>query len=436
MNPDFKNEKYLSHSDQLNVVDAIYKGIDSAVVYIQKYNKEEQTTYEDRQSVATLNNFVKRVVNSFEDIIFRKELDVSGLEGSVVAPYIDNIDYVNSLNTFSRQVLNNFELNGKSYILIDAPIYSENVKSKADEISQGLRPYMKLVDRLDILNWRYNEQMKLSHVTIREVYDKGSHEFEENYDVQYRVMYFGGRVDIWRDNEIYQTLELNYSTIPLVEVGSDDVPVLYDLAKININHMNRSSELNNYIRIGAAPIPITWGMDIDPGETKVIGVNQGINFTGLKNETGLEWVEMTGSNATMIREQIKADEEAMLDIAVTLVTSNQPRTATEVSADNVENESKLVTSADTVEVAINKALEFFAAYLNTTLTEEQKVIVNKDFNSNKLTTAEVQEYRADYLAGVISWDTLMEVLTKGKQYPEMSEEEKAKEKANLNDPGV
>ena len=435
MNPDYENILYERHSAQVAAVNAVYGGVDTASDYLQQYNKEDNDTYKDRKEVATLNNFVFRVVSSIKDIVFRQNIDTTKLEGTSVEPYLNSIDYNNSLNSFGKEVLKKLERDGKTYIFVDSPKYGEDIVTKADEEASGLRPYMKSIDRADIPNWKYDDQMRLMRVTLKETYDKGTSEgFDEVLDIQYRVLYYGGIVKVYRDGEIYETIESSFTDIPLVEVGNADIPTLYDLAKLNINHMNRGSELNNYIRIGAAPIPVTWGLNTTEGETTVIGVNQGINFSGPKDETGFEWVEMSGKNAEMIRNQIKDDEESMLDITVSIVTSNQPRTATEVNSDNIENESRLVSSAMALEAGLNKALEFFVSYQNSELKEDQMCIVNKDFDSNKLTDEEVKDYRADYLAGIISWDKLIDVLTLGKRYPEMSEDEKITEKANLVDP--
>ena len=436
MSVDYKNKLYLKHETQVSTINNMFNGVDSAVDHLQQYSKEEKKDFDKRKEVATLNNFVARVVDSIGNIIFRKEINVEKLDGTVIAPYLDAIDYTNSLNAFGKQLLEYFERDGKTFILVDSPIYPDDVKSNADEIAKGLRPYMKAVERANVINWKYDEQMRLQRVTIKESYEAETTEFEENIKTQYRVLYYGGKIQIWREGEVSITIEAKYTDIPLVEIGEYDVPTLYDLARININHMNRGSELNNYIRIGAAPIPVTYGADTIDGEIRVIGINQGMNFNGKKNETGFEWVEMSGKNAEMIRNQMKEDEEAMLDIAVNLVTSNQPRTATEVNSDNIENESKLVSSAMLIENGLNKALSYFAAFLNTTLTEEQKCVVNKDFDSNKLTDEEVTQYRADYLAGIVSWDKFIDIMVAGKRYPKMSDQEKQTEKANLIDPGA
>jgi hypothetical protein len=432
--PDFLSPEYLLHQGQLEVVNDVYDGIDTAKAHLQQYNKETLEDYTQRQDVATLNNFVFRSVDSIKNIVFRRTLNKTELEGTAIEPLIDNIDLSQSLDSFAKDVLVASQLDGYCFILADAPIYSEDIQTRADELAKGLVPYLNLVKRTNVPNCKINEQGKYDRITIRETYEVENGSFGYEVKVQYRVYYKGGLIETWRDGKVVpnMTVEANFDDIPIVKVFIDDTPPMYDLAKLNVNHMNRTSELNSYIRAAGAPIPVMWGGSND-GKLQVVGVNQGISFSGTPQEADFQWRELSGHNAAIIREQIKLDEEAMLDIIVSLVTSNQPRTATEVNSDNTENTAKLTHAAQVVEEGINKALKLLGDFMNTKITAE--IEVNKDFDSNRLTPEQVREYRNDYVQGIISLDRLMEVLVEGEVYTEMTEQEWTAEKAKLVDNG-
>jgi len=61
------------------------------------------------------------------------------------------------------------------------------------------------------------------------------------------------------------------------------------------------------------------------------------------------------------------------------------------------------------------------------------VEVNKDFDSSILTPEMVASYRTDYLAGLISYEMLLEYLIAGEYFKEMTDDEIRKEKARLMD---
>ena len=412
---EFKKE-YLEYLPILQLCDDVYNGSVTASKYLQKYTRESDTKFKERQNNCTLDNFVKRTVDSIVNIIFRKPLTI---EDNV--PIYETIDLKNDLNTFAKNITKAIVKDGYTFILVDAPKV-DGVRSKLDELRLGIRPYFVQVDRKNVVNWREGEW-----VIIREYYSEYNG-FKEVIKEQFRVFYANGVVEIYRDGSLVEQIRTAINTIPIIKVGVDDIPMIYDQAKLNVLLMNRNCELDNYIRIASAPIPVTYMMS-DDSRVITVGVNDGINFDAPKNEAGFEWVGLEAKNTQAIRERIESYETQMLNIAVTFATSNKVKTATQVEKEATEDESKLANIAQLVEVGINNAIELLGLY-DSTYKNLKPIEVNRDYDSNKLTPEDVAQNLQLYREGVISLDTLWDLLEKGEV---LTIEDREREKAGINE---
>lgn len=429
--------KYTKHATQLSTVQAVYDGIDSAKVHIQKYSQEEDKEYEQRQEIATLDNFVFRTVDDIVNLIFRKGLDTTGVTDANLKTYIDKIDYTNNLNSFAKTVLANRIRDGHTFILVDSPSYDpEQVTLKSQQLALGIRPYLVNVERKNVLSWKKNSKGEYTQVIIKETY-----ETEGKYSVttgeRIKVWNSDGTVETWEDDEKTGTISTGLTRIPLVKVGKDDVPPLYGMAKINITHMNRDSEVSNYARIGGAAFLAVFGLTSDEKAPKTLGITKGISFKD-KSISDIRWVEMEGKNYEMLKDRILYHEDQMDRIAVSFTTEQQNKTATQVEKESATGESKAISYATGLEEGLNTALSYMGLYhVNKTLITGSTVAVNKDLDSNKLTPDMVASYRTDYLSGLISYERLIKILIAGEYFKDMTDDEIAKEKALLLDsPGV
>jgi hypothetical protein len=218
--------------------------------------------------------------------------------------------------------------------------------------------------------------------------------------------------------------------VPIVRLTDSKTPSLLDQAKLNVSHMNRNSELDQYIRVASAPVPVTYKMTKDDGGITTIGVNDGIAFSSGKDEAGFEWVSLKAENTEAISNRIKDYEEAMLDIAITFASSSQVKTATQVETESTEDKGKLSNIAQIVEDGLNQALRLIEMFNESyKLTDEQIVIINRDFDSARLAPEQIAQLKDLYINEVISWETFITLLEKGEV---LTIEDKEKEKASLN----
>jgi len=430
--PGDKHYLYNKHSNQIARVKDVFEGIDTAKRYLQQYNQEDDTDYRDRMDIATLDNFVFRTVDDMKNIIFRKPLDETGITNTEIKLYLKTIDFTNNINEFSKLILTNRIRDGHTFILVDSVSYDpEKVKTKADQAALNIRPYFVNILRENLLSWKKDKFGKYVMIVIRETY-----EVEGDYSVetkdQIKVWKENGTVEIWRDGEKFgEVIETSLKEIPIVKVGNDDIPPLYDLAKINITHMNRDSEVSNYSRIGGAAFLAVFG-DLDDGDApKTLGINKGLKFRD-KTTSDVKWIEMEGTNYEMLKDRILYHEDQMDRISVSFTTEQSNKTATQVNKESMVGESKATDYATGLEDGVNTAIGLLNIYKTDGKTSTDNLIeVNKDFDSSILTPEMVASYRLDYTSGIISYEKLIEYLVAGEYFKEMTDQEMNEEKTRL-----
>jgi len=436
--PGEKHPEFVRHENQVKRVNDIYDGVDTAKSYLQQYSQEENDDYRKRQDIATLDNFVFRTVEDIKNIIFRKPLDETKLTANNLQEWVKTINFEDNLNEFGKKVLNNRLKDGFTYILVDSIDYDRDlVTNKAQQSALGIRPYFVNIPRQNILSWKKNAAGEYTQIVILEEYEIET-PFNVSTGEQIKVWKDDGTVQIWRDDEKHgDEIQTGLTKIPLIKVGDDNIPPLYDLAKINITHMNRDSEVSNYSRVGGAAFLAVFG-DLQDGENKpaTLGINKGLKFRD-KSTSDVRWVEMEGKNYEMLKDRILYHEDQMKRIAVSFTTEQENKTATQVNKESMTGESKATDYATELEEALNSSIQMLNEYLTTgNISEENVIEVNKDFDSAILTPEMVASYRTDYLSGIISWEKLMEYLIAGEYFKDMTDKEIEEEKQRLLDDPV
>ena len=427
-NPNFDSQEVLDYRHQLELTNSFYNGFDTSTDYIIPFFNEDKDSFATRLKLARLTNYVRDAVETVKNMVLRKPTKYDELIDSALSPFLETIDMKNNIDTFSKEVLTNLVKDGYTYILIEKESY-EDVVSGADEINK--RPYFINVKRSAVRNFKINDDGSFKQFTYDENYtiEDG---YKEKLLVQQRCYLADGTVEIWRDGALYSTMQNGLGFIPIIKLGNDDISRFYDLAVINRNHLNLKSEQRNYARIASAPIPITYLLNSED-TVKTIGVSNGINFDSTKSESGFEWVELGGSNNSILESLIAKDESDMQKYLVSLVSNDIQRTAKEVSLLNANNEATLNHYATILEDGLNKAFYIMALYQGIN-NFEAKLYINKDFIDNKLDATELNSYKEMYVNNIIDWDTYINILITGEVLEPMSDIDIAKMKTNLVNP--
>jgi len=433
--PTFTSKDYNKHENQIIKVRALYDGSDSAVKFLRQFPKEENDVYAERQEDSALDSFVYSTANTIKNIIFRKPIDLTGVQNSQVQEWLKKVDFVNSINKFSKNMMVNRILDGKTYLLVDRMTFNpEETQNGSQQSDFDKQPYFVNILRNNVFNKEYDIFNTLTKVSIREFYTEKIGEFGSEEKEQVKVWYNDGKIEVWRDDKVYSSLQTKLKVIPLIEIGNDENPPLYNQAKLNVQHFNRNSECSNYVRTGASPFLAVFG-NIDGGDKpKTLGINSGLKFSDVQ-QSDVKWVEMTGKNYEIINKEITKLEDQMLRIAINFVSDQQNKTATQVEKESMEAESKLTDYAKEIEEGISDGLALMQLYSDAPLGENT-IEMNKDYSNNILTPEQANSYRLDYTQGIISLDRLWQLYAKGEYIPLLDEKKQEAEKALLKDSGI
>ena len=413
--------QYDAHIEQVALVNDVYNGVDSVVQHLFQFPQEIPETFEKRQQRATLRNFVKRAVQAFTGMIFRKPIEVYNY-GQRTTKLLQTIDTKNTVLHFTKTVANAVTKDGKAFILAEAPV-----------AGSGGAPYLILVHRHSLINWRKDENDNYTMIVIEETISEPYGKFGTRYIKQWRVYDENANITLYRANNdrgeaptngktfnsgyyIYDTIETGFTDIPLVEVTVDETPILYDIAKLNIKHFNRMSHKDRYLTMAALPIPVIWGADLDDdGNTStakpalVIGVDEAFIFSS-KEDGDFQWRELSGDSI----DQLEADLNSIVEDITTGIlraaeTANAvQKTATEVQLLQAEASNRVTEIATAVETGMRRALALLSDINKEEVPKEATFIINKDFNASLSGTDGQRIIMESYLLGLISMETFLQ----------------------------
>jgi len=410
---DTRHIEYQKHQHQIQLVNDIYNGVDTTTQYLFQFPQEIQETFLTRQNRATLRNFVKRAVEAFTGMIFRKSIEVEGY-GIRTTRSFKTVDTQQDIKQFTKDITTGATRDGKAYILIDAP----QDRSSA--------PYLVNINRSQLINWRKDNSGVFTMIVIEEVISIPSGTFGTEYVQQWRHYDEFGTISIYQrksstSSEIVlvgNPIETDYLGIPLVEVAIDDIPILYDTAKLNIKHFNRLSHKDRYLTMASLPIPVIWGAELDdddnPTTTKpalVIGVDEAFIFNS-KEDGDFQWRELSGNSIDQLEKDLDSiTEDITTGILRAADSANTvQKTATEVALLQAEASDRVSAIAISVEMGMKKALAVLSAFNNEKVPEEAKFILSKDFTSALAGTDGQRLVYEAYLMGIISIETFLQSL--------------------------
>ena len=410
--PDTRHLKYLEHIDQVNLVNNVYDGVDGTVQYLFQFPQEIAETFRTRQERATMRNFVKRAVEAFTGMIYRKPIEIENY-GARTTKLFPKIDTKTSISQFTKNITTAATKDGKAYILVD---------SASDGSSE---PYLVAISRSQLINWRRDANGKFTMIVIEEIISVPKGRFGTEYVQQWRHYDEEGNITIFRRvgtskeiTQVGETITTGYDGIPLVEVDIDDIPILYDTAKLNIKHFNRLSHKDRYLTMAALPIPVIWGADIDDdGNTNtakpalVIGVDEAFIFSS-KEDGDFQWRELSGNSIEALENDLNSiTEDITTGILRAADTANTvQKTATEVALLQAEASDRVSAIAIATQVAMVNALEILAEFVGEKVPEGAVFSLSTDFNAALAGTDGQRLLFESYMQGLVSIETYLQSL--------------------------
>jgi len=126
--------------------------------YLYKYQLETGGEYNQRLDETPLENHCKRTVDSYTSFIYGAtiERDYGSIANNPnLVPFLKDADMDGrSFHAFIRESAKMASIYGSVYIFVDKP--TTNVSTRAEELGQGIRPYLSLVSPENVIDWKYS----------------------------------------------------------------------------------------------------------------------------------------------------------------------------------------------------------------------------------------------------------------------------------------
>jgi Domain of unknown function (DUF4055) len=393
-------------------------------LYLPKHPAEEAPDYEFRLRISTLYNVFGSTIVRMAAKPF--SAPAAEMDGSAKMPeeWAENIDMQGrSLEMFARTVFEDALAYGLSHILVDFP-RREGPTTLADDRRNGYRPYMTHFKAGQVVGWRSvktNGYERLVELRLRRKTSRAKGDFEDEEVEQILLFQLtGGFVSwsIWEytDKGTWQQVDEGIITLPYIPFATvytkrtgfmTAEPPLLDMAFLNIQHWQSTSDQDNILHV--ARVPILYGAGFPEAETGApdleVGASKVVRSTN--PEAKLAYVEHSGAAIEAGRQSIMDLEDRMQALGAILLQRRQSgdKTATESSLESAEETCELAAMAENLEDALNLSLEAMASFQGKAASAPM-ITLFKDFAVSGLGAADLDVLIKLKGAGALSTETL------------------------------
>ncbi|UIW10298.1 protein of unknown function DUF4055 [Flyfo siphovirus Tbat2_3] len=349
--------------------------------YLPKWPKEDKESYKERLKVATLLPAYEEAIKQNLGRVFAEPTGLSDDTPDTIKELAQNIDMEgNRLDVWGQQFFSIGFQYGLVHALVDYPKTDpESVKTKADEVKSGARPYVTMLNPRQVIGWRSKVEggkVILTDLRIRETIivdgdDYGQTKVEQIRHIMprkveiYRKSNGSNGESIWSLHEYWET---SRDDIPLVTLYTKRTgfmrgsPPLLNLANLNIKHWQSQSEQDNILHVARVPILTVFGLE--KGEELTIGSSIATQFND-RSKQGLEYVEHTGSAIGSGKTSLDDLENQMRQAGAKLLRTENSSTKSvdQTNEERMQENSPLYTMASSLEDALDNILQIMAEWL-------------------------------------------------------------------------
>lgn len=260
--------------------------------YLEPYYYESREDYEKRLRQVAVDNHVKSVTGIYNSFLFRKlpKRWYGSIENDIgLEPFLQDADLDGrSYDAFMRDLSAYVMVYGQCWVIVDKP--NTQVQTRAEELQQGIRPYVSMFTPENVLDWQYKRQANglytLTYLKVKE---------EALENTQYIREYTPTEINVYELNaedkkgELTETMPNTLGKIPAVCVYAQrsnirgiGVSAMGDIADVQKELYEFSSEIEQIIRLTNHPSLVkTTGTQASAGAGSIIQLEDGLD-PGLK----------------------------------------------------------------------------------------------------------------------------------------------------------
>lgn len=380
--PSFQHPYYNQMQSDLLLVQHLWDDLKNCkAAYIPQEECESDRAYQNRLGRVQFDNRFTPAIRGHAGLLSSFTLaEVS----QSIQDAEDNVDFQgNDLTTCSAELDEKVLRDGAAALLVEFPKEDPSIKSNADLIKLQRRPYLVVVDRRNILNWEIGNKNGvpfINQVTIRETRLERVGLFGCEEKTYYRMLVPGG-YSVWQ----LQYIEGNWTKV-LIEQGEtslNEVPLIWyavteatlfqaslpfiNLARLNIEHLQKRSSLNEVLHKCNLPVPVRKGLikslaELLKGVAKlVIGPNSVVDIPA---DGDFYFAEPAGTAIAATQTDIIKLEGSMDRVSLAFLSGGEAqKTATEVVVDSAQTQASLKKMARRKESVCNRAFKIWGEYM-------------------------------------------------------------------------
>lgn len=377
-----------------------------------------KTLEEALQNVDRNGSSVEKFLNDFDNLVFRD---------GAAAVLVD----MPPPNTPEAQ---DIAIDGKGVPLPAAP---ELPASTREEVEQGRVPYLLLLERSNVINWRariVGGKEEIDWVVIRAI-EEGPAE-EGVFGVELIPVYLhvmrgqwikyklerksnGGSIS-WEQVQIGQGFTTS-GEVPIVwysatstRFGTGELP-LAALADLSIQHFQLRSDLVELLHKVSMPVPVRKGAPLDANGNPpplVIGPNTAVDLPADLG-AGFDFAEPSGSSLQQHREEIAHVELLQDRASLQFLSSGVVKTATEAVLQGGQVTAQIKTMIENKESVFGRVLGFWTEFTAEDLANDAGLEIDDELIQRPLDAQGQKALLELFGQDAIDHKTLLEELKRG-----------------------
>ena len=379
--------------------------------FLPQFPREADESYDVRLSKAVLSPFYKRLELLLAGMLTRKPVRLTDVSDQVTEQLFDVDLQGNDLQTWLFNTARIALRYGHVGVLVDAPRAGENG-----------RPYWITISPRELLGWRTeiaDGKQRLTMLRIAETVTVPDGKYGEKDVERVRVLTPGAyeihEKDEKGDYKVVDEGRTSLSEIPFAVAYAnrtgvmESIPPLDDIAELNLQHYQVSSDLSNILSVSAIPLLAIYGFPQSAEEISA-GASEAL---ALPETARSEYIEPSGNSFDAQFKQLEQIENKIngLGLAAVLGAKLVGESAEAKRIDRSQGDSTMMVIAQQMQDLIDNCLRFHAQYLQEPVAGSSQV--NRDFMGQRLEPQEIQALLQLYTAGTITQDTLLNELANG-----------------------
>lgn len=359
--------------------------------YLTAYLNEDSKAYNRRLELTPIDNHCRNVVHIYSSFLWRisPTRNFEGMEGSPdLEAFLADADLDGqNFNSFVRQAQIWSSVYGHVWIMVDKP--QSNAGTRAEELDQGLRPYVTLITPENVYDWRWERQPsgrhELTYLKVRESVDR----VDGTTTVTYFREWYRDTIKLTRydgaDSQLIEEIDNPIGVIPAVYLPANRSVVrgigisdISDVAYMQKAIYAELSEIEQLIRISNHPTLVkTYDTDASAGAGAIINIADDL-------DAGLRPYQMQPSGANL--DAIRASIADKIDAINRMTHMGAVRGAKELTQSGVAMQTefqmlnaKLSEKADILELAEEQLWRFYCNWQDHN-THEVKISYPDSFD--------------------------------------------------------